>query len=214
MHYFKFISLFFISLGSIYAQKTITFPSKDGITITADLYKITNNKAPYIVLCHLSEHSRAEYKDTAKKLNKLGYNCLAIDTRTGNEIFGIVNQTAIEAKKNKKSTDYLSSEQDILAAIDYAYDLNKQGIILFGSSFSASLALKIGKSNPKVFAVVAFSPGEHFDSKINLRTEIQGFNKPLFVTSSKKESSEVTSLVSDLKTKNKIQFIPIGEGAH
>lgn len=197
-----------------FAQQIITFPSLDSVKITADLYKI-NETSIYIILCHLSDHSRGEYKETAKRLNKLGYNCLAIDTRTGNEIFGIVNQTSIEAKKLNRPTDYLNSEQDIIAAVNYADSLsNNKGVILFGSSFSASLALKIGTVNSKVKSVIAFSPGEYFGKQVNLKKAIVKFHKPVFVTSSKDESKEVTKLLKSIKFKNKVQFIPKGKGEH
>ncbi len=207
------IGCLFLS-GCATAQKTITFNAKDGLKVTADLYEVKED-APYIVLSHLSEHSRGEYKNTAVKLNALGFNCLAVDTRTGNEALGVINETAKEAKKQGLPTDFLSSEQDVLAAIDYADSLaNHKGIILFGSSFSASLALKIGVSNPKVKAIVAFSPGEHFGDKLTLRKEIENFNKPFFVTSSKKEAPDVATLISNIKSKTKEQFIPKRHGAH
>ncbi|KAB7530359.1 hypothetical protein F8C76_02290 [Flagellimonas olearia] len=198
----------------ILAQKTVTFHSKDGLNVTADLYIIEEN-APYIVLAHLSQHSRGEYKNTAAKFNAVGFNCLAVDTRTGNEALGVVNETAQEAKKLGLPTDFLSSEQDIVASIDYVYELNNNDpILLLGSSFSASLALKIGASNPKVKAVMAFSPGEYFGNKLNLKSEVSGFSKPLFVASSKKEAPDVTDLIDHLSSDIKVQFIPDGEGAH
>lgn len=200
--------------GCTMAQKTVTFKAQDGLNVTADLYKIDTD-APYIVLAHLSEHSRGEYKNTAVKLNALGFNCLAVDTRTGNEALGVVNETTKEAKKLGLSTDYLSSEQDIAAAINYAYELgSNEPVLLLGSSFSASLALKIGATNPKVKAVMAFSPGEHFGNTLTLKSEISGFSKPLFATSSKKEAPDVAKLVDHIKSDKKVQFTPKCEGMH
>ncbi|WP_417236973.1 alpha/beta hydrolase [Bizionia paragorgiae] len=201
-------------LTQSYAQETVNFPSLDDLPITADLYKI-NDTATYIVLCHLSEGSRGEYKETALRLNDLGYNCLAIDTRTGKEILGITNETAIAAKKLNKTSDYLSSEQDILAAIDYADSLsNGENIILLGSSFSASLALKIAVINPKVKAVIAFSPGEYFGDKFNLKNALDALDKPAFVTSSKKEVPAVSTLIENIDLKNIVHYMPKEEGAH
>lgn len=200
--------------GCAIAQERVNLKAEDDLKVTADLYKI-EERAPYIVLAHLSEHSRGEYKNTAIKLNALGFNCLAVDTRTGHEALGVVNETAKEAKKRRLPTDFLSSEQDIQAAINYAYQANNgRPILLLGSSFSASLALKIGISSSKVKAVMAFSPGEHFGDRLNLKSEIAAFSKPLFVTSSRKEAPEVSDLISDIKSTGKVQFIPEGEGMH
>jgi dienelactone hydrolase len=198
---------------NVYSQQTVTFPSLDKLPITADVYKI-NETSCYIVLCHLAEHSRGEYRETAQRLNNAGYNCLAIDTRTGNEIFGIVNETAKRARQLGKPTNFLSSEQDILAAIAYADSLIGKGVILLGSSFSASLGLKISVTNPKVKAVVAFSPGEHFGNELKLASILSKLKKTAFLTSSKAEASYVAELFQLIDSKKKYQFVPIEKGAH
>jgi dienelactone hydrolase len=212
----KTILTVFLALLSFncFAQKTITFPSNDGVIITADLYE-TNPPVNFILLCHLAEHSRGEYLQTAKKLMALGFNCLAVDLRVGKEIFGVQNQTSLDAKMKNKATGFLDAEQDIVAAIRYADSLAKgRGIILLGSSFSASLALKIGSTNPKIKAVIAFSPGEHFGEKLNLKSTLKGFNKPLFVTSSRDEAALVSVLVDEIPDSVKQQFVPEGKGTH
>jgi len=61
----------------------IEFPSKDGLMITADSYEMLPGKG-FILLCHQADFSRGEYTETAKRLNEMGYNCLAIDQRSGN----------------------------------------------------------------------------------------------------------------------------------
>lgn len=208
------LALFTIVYTSISeAQKTITFLSKDNITITADLYFI-NDTAPYMVLCHQAGYSRGEYKETAPEFAKYKYNCIAIDARSGNQVNGVKNETALAAKAMHKSTNYLDTEQDILAAIDYAYKQSNKKIILVGSSYSASLALKIGTYNDKVKAVIAFSPGEYFGTELNLKKTIAQFNKPVFITSTKEEAQSVSELIKDIKSQKKQQFIPTGNGTH
>ena len=103
------------------AQQKVTIPSKDSLPITADMYSVDESK-PYIILCHQAGYSRGEYKEIATKLNKLGYNCLAIDLRSGGEVNGIKNETAAAALKKKKPQGYLDAEQDIVAALDYLYE--------------------------------------------------------------------------------------------
>jgi dienelactone hydrolase len=212
----KLIILFlFVTLvENVSGQQRITFPSLDSLPITADLYKVSDT-ANYIVLCHLSEHSRGEYRSIAKRLNAAGYNCLAIDTRTGNEIFGILNETNRRAKLAGKATDFLNSEQDIVAAINYADSLsNGKGIILLGSSFSASLSLKIATTNKKVNAVIAFSPGEHFGNALILSDIIRNLDKPVLITSSKAEAPDAAKLFQAIRSKQKVHFIPNEKGAH
>ena len=72
------------------------------------------------------------------------------------------------------------------------------------------------KSNRKVKAVIAFSPGDYFsDKKNSLKEELKSFSKPMFVTSSKEEAPELKDLLSNIKfTNNQIQFIPKEKGKH
>ncbi|KAA3633919.1 MAG: hypothetical protein DWQ02_12300, partial [Bacteroidetes bacterium] len=86
-------------------------------------------------------------------------------------------------------------------------------IVLVGSSYSASLALLIAKDNPKVRAVAAFSPGEYFDG-IDIQSEISGMSTAVFVTSSKKETPGVETLVSEIDPNNVTHYKPEVAGIH
>jgi len=217
MKKYLFISALFISLSG-YSQlhnniKTITFPSKDGLTITADLYTTVKSK-DFIVLCHQAGFSRGEYINTAPILQTMGYSALAIDQRSGNKANGIINETHAEAKHKGFATSYLDAKQDIEAAIDYAYKLNKnKPIILVGSSYSASLVLLIATNNNKVKAVAAFSPGEYLHG-INLAESIKNLNKPCFVTSAKSEITQTSKVVRFINKKYITQFKPSVTGKH
>ena len=177
---------------NIFVVKT-TFPSKDGLLISADLYEV-NGKKPTILLCHQAGFSRGEYKDTALKINKMGLSCLAIDQRSGKISNGIKNDTAERAKEKGLSTTYSDAKQDIEAAIDYIYEINgNEPIMIVGSSYSASLVLLIGKDNPKVKAIAAFSPGEYIKGA-KLTGNLTDFKKPIFLTSSQKEIKQIENL--------------------
>lgn len=203
-----------IALPSLAQQKKITFLSKDGLIITADLY-LVNDTLPYMILCHQAGYSRGEYQETAPKFTKLGYNCLAIDLRSGKEVNGVTNETAMLAEAKKKPTNYLDAEQDIVAAVDYAYKKSgSKKVILVGSSYSASLALKIGAENDKVKALMVFSPGEYFGDKLKVKEAIKNLDKPVWVTSSKEEAPDVEKLLKDIKSTVKVQYTPATKGDH
>ena len=138
--------------------KKVNFPSKDGLTITADFYQAKNQK-DLIVLCHRSHFNRGEYKDISPHLVAQGFSCLAIDQRSGMNVLGYINETSTLAKKKGLPTGYLDAKQDIESAVEYAFKKNhNKPIILIGSSYSASLALLIAKDSDKVKAVAVFSP--------------------------------------------------------
>jgi dienelactone hydrolase len=194
-------------------SETISFPSLDGLPITANLY-LADEKFPFIILCHQAGYNKSEYAETALKLNKNGFNCLAIDQRSGGKVDDTENETYKLAVQKKLRTTYLDAEPDIIAAVNYVAEKYKQPVVLLGSSYSASLALKVGTENDKVKAIIAFSPGEYFGEKLNLTSCIKELKKPVFVTSSKEEAPDVASIMKGVTSEIKIQFIPKEEGVH
>jgi pimeloyl-ACP methyl ester carboxylesterase len=198
----------------IFAQKIITFPSLDGLNITSDYYenKIDN---PWILLFHQANYSRGEYKETAERFMKMGYNCLAVDLRSGNEINFIKNKTAEIAKEKNLSTTYLDALKDLHAAVEYAYLKSKKPVILVGSSYSASLSLMLAKDNSHVKAVIVFSPGEYFEKDNFIRDYIEGLSKPVFAASSANEYEFMIELLSKIDKNKLTTFKPLkGQGEH
>jgi hypothetical protein len=139
---------------------------------------------------------------------------MAIDQRSGKEVNGIINETAIDANNKQMNVGYTGAKKDIEAAIDYLYNMNgNTSIILVGSSYSASLALWISTENNKIKAVAAFSPGEYLKN-LNLTETLKNLRIPTFVTSSKREIIPVTKLVRFVNKENLIQYKPTVKGIH
>ncbi len=192
---------------------TITFPSKDGLSITADVYVVNNNPVS-ILLCHQAGYSRGEYKDTAIRLNALGYSVMAIDQRSGNIANQVKNKTNAAAKLKGLPTTYLDAKQDIEAAVDYVYaHNNNKPIVLVGSSYSASLSLLIAAQNDKIKSVAAFSPGEYFKG-MHIQELIKTTAKPMFVTASNSETSDLKRLVSKVDRNYLTHYMPKEKGIH
>lgn len=208
------LNLLNLIVMNAYAQRTITFPSLDSISVTADLYE-SRSSDPYLLLFHQAGYSRGEYKETADKFVKLGFNCLAVDLRSGNEINFVKNKTAEMAVEKGLPTDYLDAKQDMQAAINYVSSQNDKQIVILGSSYSASLCLILAKENTRVQAVIAFSPGEYFDKKNLIRDTIQGLSIPIFAASSEAEYPYLTDLFSKINKNNLTLFKPLkGKGVH
>ena len=214
----KKIIAFFLLLTSSFAQ-TITFPSEDSLTITADLY-VKHEKAPFIVLFHQAGWSRGEYKEIAPKLNDLGFNCMAVDQRSGGSINDVVNETAKLAAKKKLSDTYVDALPDMLAVIKYVKkNYSPQTLIGWGSSYSSALILKLAGDYPDlVDAVLSFSPGEYFEKSGKTSDWITGSAKniecPVFITSAKGEKQRWTSIYNAIKSGKKEMFVPETEGNH
>lgn len=193
----------------------IHISSLDSLPITANLYHVSD-EAPVIVLCHQARFNKFEYVRIAKILWEKGFNCIAIDQRSGGGMVEEFNETNLEAVKRNKPVEFLDAEQDIIACVDFASKKYNKKVILWGSSYSSTLALYTGISNDNVKAVIAFSPGDYFEQeKGSLKTALATFVKPMFVTSSKEEASETTDLLSGMnRTASQVQFVPDSAGFH
>ena len=207
--------------SSAEAFKQVTFKSGDGLKITADLYMKHEDKSkPFIILCHQAGWSRGEYREIAPKLNELGFNCLAIDQRSGSAVNGVTNQTAALATTAKKPTTFVDAEQDMIAALNFARDSYTSGkLILWGSSYSAALTLKIaGEHTDKVDGAMAFAPGEYFGrfGKPDdwIQTSAKNITCPVFITSAKKEKSSWDKIYTVITPNTKTRFLPETAGNH
>lgn len=200
----------------------VQFPSADGLMISANLYEI-DKTSPVIVLCHQARYNKYEYNSIATKLNEKGFNCIAIDQRSGGEMKSTdntdnsyVNETFLRAKKEGKATEYLDAEQDIIAAVKYAKNIHKSPLILWGSSYSSTLALYIALENDAVNAVISFSPGNYLSkSKGSLIDKLPNLKKSAFITSSKQEIVYIDQLLEKTTlNENQVHFKPKGTGYH
>lgn len=200
-------------------KETVNFKSLDNLLITADLYMIDNdiNRA-MIVLFHQARSSRGEYNEIALRLNKLGFNCMAVDLRSGKISNKVKNETFMRAAKLHKKTSYLNAQIDIIAALQYARGYSNK-IITWGSSYSASLILKtIGEKPRYSKAILVFSPGEYF-SKFDkpddyIQSSASKLKMPVFITSARNEVEKWQNIYDVIDEKYRVGFIPKSVGHH
>lgn len=220
--HFCISTLLLLSLNSVvFGGNTITFPSEDGLLVTADIHApYKNGEAPVIVLFHQAGWSRGEYTEIVPWLNSLGYNCMAVDQRSGEHIRGIENVTAQRAVREHRPTGYVDALPDIKAALAYARKhYGKDRVIAWGSSYSAALVLKVAGDHPgMVDGVLAFSPGEYFERAGKSATWIQDSARlimvPVFITSSRNEADKWGAIFVALGSGNSVSFLPQTEGRH
>ncbi len=200
--------------------ETIVFPSADGLTISADIYIVHELTAPFIVLFHQARWSRGEYIEIAPRLNKMGFNCMAVDLRSGGAINDVENQTCKRATEQKKPTTYIDALPDMVAALKYAKTSYAQGaLIVWGSSYSAALVVKLAADNPKlVDGGLSFAPGEYFaklgQSETFITEAAMNVQCPIFITSAKSEGPNWESIYAAIPSKAKSSFLPETDGNH
>lgn len=200
-----------------FTGKTIQIESTNGLTINADLYLLQDSTKPFIILFHQAGYSRGEYRPIAPRLNQLGYNCIAIDQRSGESVNDVINETAKSAKELSLKTDYISAFPDIEASLKYTHENFKPNkVIIWGSSYSASLVLIMAsKYKKEINAVIAFSPGEYFTYEGKMIKEYsKQISCPCFITSTKDESSSLTEIFNNINCTTKIMYVPEGKGKH
>ncbi len=199
-----------------FSGETITFKASDGISVTADLYMPHKATAPFIILYHQAGYSRGEYRSIAPQLNAMGFNCLAVDQRSGDKVNGVVNDTHKGAVAGNLPTEYLDAIPDMEAAYLYVkYSIKPDKIILWGSSYSAAILVYMGSVHHKnLSGILCFAPGNYF--KINnkeLKTFAARITCPVFVTSAKSEYKNWKGIYDQVKSE-KSYFLPESEGKH
>ncbi len=194
---------------TMWGQEIVSFSASDGLSITADVYETFEPSNKYMLLFHQEDGSRGEFQQIAKRLVKLDFNCVAVDLRYGNEVNFINNETAMLAKSGDFAVSMTECEKDILATINYVRSLNPNAeLFIFGSSFSASLCLKVATDSSSLFkAVIAYSPGEFF-ADMNMSEYVKNLKTPMYVACNRTEYSYVSAIVKNVATQKKVVFRP------
>jgi hypothetical protein len=77
----------------------------------------------------------------------------------------------------------------------YLRRFNARPVILFGSSWSASLCLIEAAANTQIRAVVALSPGEYFQPGILMSDVVGKISQPVFICGTRAEFSYLQKMV-------------------
>lgn len=201
------------------SYKTIKLKGNKGLVITADLYETGNKKAPFILLFHQAGSSRGEYRKIAPELVKMGYNCLAVDARSGarDPWSGVENETAKSAAQLNLPSSYMDAYADLEAALNWVKSSNYSGrLLVWGSSYSATLVLRMAKEKPSMLsAVISYSPGEYYDDNPGIvsgwASEIKSLPVYIACGAGEKELSE--PIFNSVPGKNKTFYLP-EKGSH
>ena len=222
MRFFTFVAsaLLFMALTP-WAQRpgksweTISFESTGSLVVVADLYRADEDPTtPMVVLFHKARGSRGEYREIAPRLVQMGFNCLAVDLRPGGRTRNVRNLTYGHAQRLGAPLGYLDTLPEMLKAVElarerYAHDQ----LIVWGSSFSASLAIHLAAERPDlVTGVLAFGPGEYFTndrSESWVRENAARLECPVFFTSARNQEKEWRALFEAVPgTEKKHGFVP------
>ena len=182
-----------------WAQTEIELTAADGVAVFADAYTHEGDVLRgTIVLFHQADSNAAEYATIAPRLAALGFDALAVDQRSGGSMFMATNRTATALGR---AATYEAALPDMQAALDYVITAPNTGpVILWGSSYSSSLALVLAAQNQgKVDAVMSFSPGEYF-AGIKVADAAATLTIPVYLSSSGTDSEmeQVVAIASGI----------------
>lgn len=142
------------------APRAVRFAAADGATVFADLQLASGSgEAPLVMLFHQAGASgRGEYAEIVPRLLDAGYSVLVVDLRSGGGRFGGINRTV--ARRRGGDPGYCAVYPDLEGALRYAQTAGRwNGIVAWGSSYSAALVIQLAAKHPDdLLAVLAFSP--------------------------------------------------------
>lgn len=157
--------------------------SSDGVSVPAWwIGDAASSGDPVIALFHQGGSSgRAEYGPIVPILRDAGYTLLLIDQRRGGTLFDGENE--LSPGFDAEVTSYCDARADIEAALDFALERAPGPVVLWGSSYSAALVIRVAADRPNdVAGVVALSPASG-DSMSGCRPDdlAGGLEPPLLV---------------------------------
>jgi dienelactone hydrolase len=211
--------LAFLTFGSPASAEPIKLQAADGVTIYAEVWRAPDKpngmKPPVILAFHQAGSNHAEYETIAPRLVAAGFTVLAIDQRSGGNMFGTPNRTAAALSRQYQ---YREVMPDLEAALLWGH-ASAMGapVIALGSSYSASLIFQLAARHPGALAaLVAFSPGEYLDGPAVVHDAARSVKIPVLVDSAKnpEEIAAAKSILDAVASDHKQQIVPHSGGVH
>ena len=134
----------------------IKLKTSDGVEIAGDYYGIGDAAAPAVVLTHMMPSNRESWRDFAFALNRVGFQCLAIDLRGHGESEG-----GPDGYREFGDEGHMAGIKDVESAADFfvSNGVLPEKISLAGASIGANLSLQFQSEHPETKASVLLSPG-------------------------------------------------------
>lgn len=193
------------------ASEPMTLHASDGVTVYGTLTRANAHNDKIILLFHQAHGNRHEYDALVPDLTKLDFDALAIDQRSGGNLFDGHNQTVAALGK---SADYLDAMLDLEAALTWAQSRHYRTIVAVGSSYSSALAIVLAARHPQAIdAVASFSPGEYFSDKNLIKDAAAQITVPFYITTDPKEEANVTEVLRKARGENITRYQP-ATGVH
>ena len=189
----------------------VSFVASDGVSVFGDSYVAASPDAPVILLFHQAGSGKSEYTPIAPRLVELGYSALAVDLRSGGDMYEPTNETVEHL--GRSASDYRTVLPDMDAALAWVKKAHPHApVYAWGSSFSAALVFAFAAKHPhEIKAVIAFSPNEWIDqNKHFVRDAARRLTVPVFVDSAAnaEEEREAKAIYDEVGSRDKVDYVP------
>lgn len=202
-------------LATLASAEPVTLTAADGVKVYGEYWPAADARAPLILAFHQAGSSHAEYAPLAPRLNRAGFNVLAIDQRSGGNEFGGKNRTVAALGR---STSYDAALADLEAALAWGKDHAKGApVVVWGSSYSAALAFRLAAKYPSdVAGLLAFSPGEYLGTPNAVTKAARTLRMPVFIDQSSDQDEILQSrgIFEATASSDKTHFVPARHGVH
>lgn len=189
---------------------SIELIASDGVHVFARPYDAPSPAAPVILLFHQADSSKSEYATIAPRLVDLGFNALAVDQRSGGDMYQPQNETVLHL--GSASASYDAVLPDLEAALAWARRAHPASrVYVWGSSYSAALVFLLAAKHPnEISAVLAFSPEEYLADKSAVHRAAAKVRVPVFIDSAAdpKEIAAAKSIFDVIRAKQKKLYVP------
>ena len=160
-------------------MQKVSFTTEDGIKISANYWPLKSNKG--VVLLHMLGRTKETWQGFPEKLNKAGFNAMAIDMRGHGESEG----GDFRSFTTKQWMDVL---KDIKAAKEFLIKkgVDADNVYLAGGSIGANLALNYAAQDSNIKKIVLLSPGLDYRG-IATMPSMQRYKEAVFLASSSED---------------------------
>ncbi len=194
-----------------FAGEPVILHSTDAVAIHGTLTRAAPHNDKVLLLFHQARASRHEYDSLIAGFNTLAYDTLAIDQRSGGDLYGGHNETV---QALGKSAEYLDAAPDLDAALAWAHGRHYGKIVAAGSSYSSALVILMAAKHPRgLTAIASFSPGEYFDDKNLMKNAAAKVTIPFYITTDPDEAANVTEVLRKTHGSNIVHYQP-KDGVH
>jgi pimeloyl-ACP methyl ester carboxylesterase len=140
----------------------VKLTTADGVKLVGSYYAPARADAKGLILLHMLNRDRSDWRHFARKAAEKNIACLAIDMRGhGQSLYGPDNKKLVW--KNFKDPQFQGMQMDVAAAYDYLIaqkQVNPRHIGILGASIGANVAaIYAGDHAQQINAIALLSPG-------------------------------------------------------